>query len=98
MTKRPLVVGPLPMGVAKRYLIAVAFSVMSLLATAAAQSTDAVIKDLLQTASFKKASAFIDEDYDRFVRELITLTEIPAPPFKEMPGRKYCRVCCATSG
>ena len=41
------------------------------------------MKDLLQTASFKKASAFIDGDYDRFVRELVTLTEIPAPPFKE---------------
>jgi acetylornithine deacetylase/succinyl-diaminopimelate desuccinylase-like protein len=29
------------------------------------------------------ARAFIQSDQDRFVRELITLTEIPSPPFKE---------------
>jgi acetylornithine deacetylase/succinyl-diaminopimelate desuccinylase-like protein len=29
------------------------------------------------------AKAFIQSDQDRFVRELVTLTEIPAPPFKE---------------
>ena len=32
---------------------------------------------------FKQAAAFIQADQDRFVRELVTLTEIPAPPFKE---------------
>lgn len=37
----------------------------------------------LNTAEFKQASAFIRSDYDRFVRELIEITEIPAPPFKE---------------
>ena len=26
---------------------------------------------------------FLEADHDRFVKELITLTEIPAPPFKE---------------
>src|SRR5262249_114651 len=29
------------------------------------------------------ATAFIRSDQDRFVKELITLTEIPSPPFKE---------------
>lgn len=29
------------------------------------------------------ATAFIQSDQDRFVKELITLTEIPSPPFKE---------------
>ena len=43
----------------------------------------APVGSLLADARFKQASAFIRKDYDRFVRELITLTEIPAPPFKE---------------
>ena len=38
---------------------------------------------LIRSAAFREASAFIASDYDRFVRELVALTEIPAPPFKE---------------
>jgi acetylornithine deacetylase/succinyl-diaminopimelate desuccinylase-like protein len=37
----------------------------------------------MATPSFQTASTFIQGDQDRFVRELITLTEIPSPPFKE---------------
>ena len=48
-----------------------------------AQAPDARIRDILASASFTQASAFIESDQDRFVRELIALTEIPAPPFKE---------------
>jgi tripeptide aminopeptidase len=48
-----------------------------------AQPPDAAVKQLLDSAAYKTAAVFIDGDYDRFVRELITLTEIPAPPFKE---------------
>jgi tripeptide aminopeptidase len=39
--------------------------------------------DLVASAAFKRASTFIASDYDRFVNELVALTEIPAPPFKE---------------
>jgi tripeptide aminopeptidase len=35
------------------------------------------------SAGFRQASAFLETDYNRFVQELVTLTEIPAPPFKE---------------
>lgn len=34
-------------------------------------------------APYRAAMAEIDRDYDRFVAELIELTQIPAPPFKE---------------
>ena len=48
--------------------------------------------DLVQrirgSAQFAEASAFIDGDYDRFVTELVALTEIPAPPFKEQARAK----------
>jgi tripeptide aminopeptidase len=51
--------------------------------SAFAQTPSAVIERMKATPQFQAASQFLDADYDRFVRELITLTEIPAPPFKE---------------
>jgi acetylornithine deacetylase/succinyl-diaminopimelate desuccinylase-like protein len=51
---------------------------------AGAQSTDiAAVRRIIDSAPFKSATAFLEQDHERFVRELITLTEIPAPPFKE---------------
>ena len=51
---------------------------------AGAQSTDiAPVRRIIDSAPFKSATAFLEQDHERFVRELITLTEIPAPPFKE---------------
>lgn len=47
------------------------------------QTPDADVRRLIDGPQFKQAAAFIEGDYDRFVKELITLTEIPAPPFKE---------------
>jgi tripeptide aminopeptidase len=37
----------------------------------------------VKSAPFTGAAAFIRADQERFVRDLIELTEIPAPPFKE---------------
>lgn len=34
-------------------------------------------------APYRAAMAHVDRDYDRFVAELVELTQIPAPPFKE---------------
>jgi hypothetical protein len=58
---------------------------MSVLAAAAllAQAPDTAARALLDSQKFKQAVKFIATDHDRFVRELIALTEIPAPPFKE---------------
>jgi tripeptide aminopeptidase len=59
-------------------------------AVPAAQSPDARVRALLDGAKFKQAIVFIQSDQDRFVRELIALTEIPAPPFKEQArGKAY---------
>lgn len=54
--------------------------------TTSAQTPD--VRRLIDSAPFKQAAAFIDADYDRFVKELIALTEIPAPPFKEQARAK----------
>ena len=70
----------------KRYLIAC----VAVLAASpvAAQAPDARIRGIVDSPSFKQAAAFIESDQDRFVRELIALTEIPAPPFKEAARAK----------
>ena len=54
-----------------------------LLLPALAAAQDAAIKQLIESPAFKTATAFIEKDQPRFVKELIELTEIPAPPFKE---------------
>jgi acetylornithine deacetylase/succinyl-diaminopimelate desuccinylase-like protein len=53
---------------------------------------------LVASAPFARAAAFVAGDYDRFVRELIALTEIPAPPFKEERRAKAFRAMLAEHG
>lgn len=48
-----------------------------------AQRSQPAVDALINSPAFKTATTFLEKDHDRFVRELITLTEIPAPPFKE---------------
>ena len=59
------------------------FLLLAITAWAFAQTPEAKVKGILDHPKFKSAVGFLDADYDRFVRELIELTEIPAPPFKE---------------
>ena len=49
----------------------------------AAQTAAVDVPKLVASARFQAAKAFIRSDHERFVKELIALTEIPAPPFKE---------------
>ncbi len=53
-----------------------------------ADTPDDRVQRLRGSAQFATASTFIEGDYDRFVKELIALTEIPAPPFKEQARAK----------
>ena len=53
-----------------------------------AAAAAAAVQRMIAGAQFKQAAAFVESDYDRFVHELITLTEIPAPPFKEAARAK----------
>ena len=48
-----------------------------------AQSPDETVEGIRQDANYQKALVYIENDHSRFVEELIELTEIPAPPFKE---------------
>jgi len=53
------------------------------LTAVATQGPDGGVQAVIASPEFAAAKAFIQSDQDRFVRELVTLTEIPSPPFKE---------------
>jgi len=65
-----------------RSLIVVA-ALLSAAAPALAQTPEALVQQIVKSAPFAALEPFIRGDQDRFVRDLIDLTEIPAPPFKE---------------
>jgi len=48
-----------------------------------AAQADKSIAKIRGSAGFKAAMVALEQDHDRIVAETITLTEIPAPPFKE---------------
>ena len=52
-------------------------------AHASAQTAEQRVQTIVSSAPLRDAKTFLDADHDRFVKELIALTEIPAPPFKE---------------
>jgi tripeptide aminopeptidase len=52
------------------------------LAAPKADPTKAVAR-MVASPAFKAAAAKLDADFDRTVADIVTLTEIPAPPFKE---------------
>ena len=56
---------------------------LAALAAAQTPSPDAAVKAVMDSPKFKAAMAALDKDHDRLVAEIIQLTEIPAPPFKE---------------
>lgn len=57
--------------------------VLALVAAPRAQAPAPGAQRIIDSPAFTQATAFIRGDYDRFVKELIAITEIPAPPFKE---------------
>jgi len=55
-----------------------------------APASNALARQIVADPKFRAAVGVYDRDFDRFVAELIKLTEIPAPPFGEEPrARAY---------
>jgi acetylornithine deacetylase/succinyl-diaminopimelate desuccinylase-like protein len=51
---------------------------------------EAAVQQVLKSPGYKAAVADLDKNHDRMVQDIVTLTEIPAPPFKEAEkGRAY---------
>lgn len=53
---------------------------------------------IVESAAFKTAAATLDAEHDRTVADIVTLTEIPAPPFKEMERAKAYRAMFEAHG
>lgn len=68
-------------------VLALALTAAPALAAPKADPAKTVAK-LVASPAFQKAAAKLDADYDRTVADIVTLTEIPAPPFKEAARAK----------
>src|SRR3954469_17693547 len=55
----------------------------SVLAQDVAPAHTETVKRIVDSPSFKAAADALQKDHDRWISEVIKLTEIPAPPFKE---------------
>jgi len=61
-------------------------------------SADATVRRVQASAAFKAAAADIDRHHDRLIADIVSLTEIPAPPFKEdARGTAYLALLRQTS-
>jgi acetylornithine deacetylase/succinyl-diaminopimelate desuccinylase-like protein len=58
----------------------------------------AAVKRIVAGAPFRKAAAALDSSHEQWVRDIITLTEIPAPPFKEAARARAYRDMFAARG
>lgn len=62
-------------------------------AAAAPSAEDVRARQVVASPEYKAAVAAFDRDFERFVTDLINLTEIPAPPFGEkMRGEAYAKL------
>lgn len=80
-----------------RLLFAAAAACALLAGPAMAAPKDDVAK-IVASPAFKQAVAVLDREYDRTVADIVTLTEIPAPPFKEEARGKAYRAMLEAHG
>jgi len=69
-------------------LAALSLSFATPVAAQTPANADATIRKIVSSAAFKRAAAALDASHDQWVKDVITLTEIPAPPFKEQARAK----------
>jgi acetylornithine deacetylase/succinyl-diaminopimelate desuccinylase-like protein len=76
----------------------IAAVVVATVRSAAQGTADSAIARVKSSAGFQAAAAELDRTHDQMVADIITLTEIPAPPFKEdARGQAYQKLLAATS-
>ncbi len=81
-----------------RRTLALAAAVSALAVAPALAAPKDEVARIIGSAAFKTAVATLDKDYDRTVADLIALTEIPAPPFKEAERGKAYRAMLEAHG
>src|SRR5258707_11342479 len=63
-----------------------------------ADTADKAVQAIVRSPAFKTAVATLDAQHDRTVTDIVTLTEIPAPPFKEAAKGKAFMVMLKAEG
>src|SRR3569833_1121978 len=85
----------LPSGVRRSMsVVRIATVVLAIMALGAApkrtDDADHAVQKFVQSPAFRTAVATLDREHERMVGDIVTLTEIPAPPFKEAAkGKAY---------
>lgn len=70
--------------------VGVVFALAATVVKAAVPASNALAQQVVSDPRFRAAVGIYERDFERFVAELIKLTEIPAPPFGEGPrGQVY---------
>ena len=59
---------------------------------------DQIVSGILDSLKFKAARTYIEDDHDRIVREIIRLTEIPAPPSRKGSAQERTWTCSSKAG
>lgn len=65
---------------------------------ASSAAHDEAVQKILSSAAYKQALAVLDAEHGRIVEDGVTLTEIPAPPFKEAERAKAFAALLTASG
>jgi acetylornithine deacetylase/succinyl-diaminopimelate desuccinylase-like protein len=67
----------------KSFSILLAAMVISAPAAAAAPDADATVRRIVSSPAFRTASVALDAGHDQWVSDIVAITQIPSPPFKE---------------
>jgi tripeptide aminopeptidase len=63
-------------------------SAFLLLAAVAPANADAAVRSITASSVYRTAAASLDANHDRWVEDIVAITQIPAPPFKEQARAK----------
>jgi acetylornithine deacetylase/succinyl-diaminopimelate desuccinylase-like protein len=58
-------------------------SALLLLAAVSPANADASVRSITKSSAYRAAAASIDSSHDRWVEDIVAITQIPSPPFKE---------------
>jgi acetylornithine deacetylase/succinyl-diaminopimelate desuccinylase-like protein len=81
-----------------RRLFIASLAAAAFVAVPARSNAAPTVKQILASPTYKAAVAVLDREHDRIVADIITLTEIPAPPFKEQARAKAYMSMLKASG
>ena len=71
----------------KRFFLAAAACALAITAPAAAEASSTV-QHVVASKAYKSAAAALDSSHDQWVKDIIAITQIPSPPFKEQVRAK----------